>query len=151
MIMNDRAFKGLGDYAPVDDYVVLDLETTGLDPGKDSIIEMGAIKVSNGVQGEKYSQLVNPNISISSFITRLTGIDDQLVAQAPSIERALPQFLDFVSDSHVIGHNVNFDINFVYDKSMKMLHKPFTNNYSDTMMISRRMFPQEQHHRLVTL
>lgn len=95
--------------------------------------------------------LVNPGYEIDDFITELTGITNGMLASAPTIADVLPGFLTFVSDSVVIGHNVNFDINFIYDTCSSVLNKSFSNDFIDTMRLSRRLFPQEHHHRLCDL
>lgn len=74
-----------------------------------------------------------------------------MLAAAPKAREILPQFKDFISNSVLIGHNVNFDINFLYDNFDKYLSTPLLNNFIDTMRISRRLHPEERHHRLMDL
>ena len=130
------------------DYTLIDLETTDLSPRFGEIIELGAIKVRDNRIVEKYSQLVKPRSPISSFITELTGITNEMVKDQPFIEDCLQEYLDFIGDDLVVGHNVNFDINFIYDNSVDCYDKEFTNDFVDTMRLSRRMFKEEKHHRL---
>ena len=93
--------------------VALDIETTGLDPQTDSIIEIGATRFSaRRVEGE-WSTLVNPGRRIPPFITQLTGISDQMVNEAPPIRAVLSDLSDFVGDAVVLGHNVGFDLAFL--------------------------------------
>ncbi len=93
--------------------VSLDLETTGLDPKLDSIIEIGAVKFNgHRVEGE-YSTLINPRKPISTFITNLTGISNSMVQNAPLLVDAIPELVDFVGDAVVVGHNVGFDLGFL--------------------------------------
>ncbi len=93
--------------------VALDLETTGLDPQRDSIIEIGAVRMRDGQVVDEYSQLVSPDVPLPREITDITGIrPEQLVGQ-PAIEDVLPQIVHFVADAPVIGHNVNFDMDFL--------------------------------------
>lgn len=132
-------------------YTVVDLETTGLDPQWNDIIEFGAMRVVNGEVVEKYARLVNPGYEIDEFITELTGITNDMLSTAPGIEEVLPGFLAFVGDSIIVGHNVNFDVNFIFDNCTGVLKKPFTNDFIDTMRLSRRLFPEERHHRLCDL
>ena len=134
-----------------EDYVVLDLETTGLSADRCEIIELGAAKVRGHEVTRTYSLLVRPSAPINPFITQLTGISNYMVADAPPIEQALPDFLDFVGDGIVAGHNVTFDIRFLRAWSQRVLGCGFTNDYVDTMRLSRRLFPQERHHRLCDL
>ncbi len=93
--------------------VAFDLETTGLDPRRDAIIEIGAIRFNEKRVEDEFSMLVNPGRSIPSFITQLTGISNEMVRSAPNIHDVLPEFEAFVGDVPVIGHNVRFDLGFV--------------------------------------
>ena len=146
-----RSEKGKNMLDLLDSYTVIDLETTGLDPLYDSIIEFAAIRVEKGHIVDQYSSLVNPGYQIDGFITELTGITNEMLASAPSIESILPSFLDFVRADTILGHNVNFDINFLYTACERQLSKPFCNDFIDTMRFSRRLFPEERHHRLIDL
>ncbi len=133
------------------DYVVVDLETTGLDPSFDEIIEVAAVRVSGDEIVGEYTSLVKPEQELDPYITELTGITPEMLETAPSLSDVLPAFLDFIKDAIVVGHNVNFDINFIYDASMRLLKSPFKNDFVDTMRISRNLFPDEKHHRLCDL
>ncbi len=146
-----REEKGCSLFEIPADYTLLDLETTGLDPTWNEIIEIGAIKVRNHDIIDSFSQLVKPNIPIDDFISELTGITNEIVEDAPTIEDVLPIFLEFVGNDIVVGHNVNFDINFLYDNCLALLAHGFTNDYVDTMRLSRRLYPEEKHHRLIDL
>lgn len=148
---SNRPYKGRSLIKKLDTYVVLDLETTGLDPSWDNIIELAAIKFTNGYEEARFQSLVNPGGEIDSFITDLTGITNEMLMTAPSIQEILPEFIDFIGDRTVLGHNVNFDINFIYDNSMNVLGKPFRNDFVDTMRLSRRIFREHAHHRLSDL
>lgn len=133
-------------------YTIVDLETTGGSYVNDSIIEIGAIKVRDGKPVDEYSQLIKPKTPINGFITSLTGITNEMVANAPTIEEQLPVFLDFVGNDIIVGHNVNqFDINFLYEKCMAVLGKPFCNDFVDTLILSRRVYPKLENHKLETL
>ncbi|HWQ58381.1 MAG TPA: exonuclease domain-containing protein [Clostridia bacterium] len=133
------------------DYTALDVETTGLDAKWNAIIEFGAIRVRGGCIDERFSALVNPGYLLDPFITELTGITDDMLAFAPGIGEVLPGFLDFVGDDLVVGHNVMFDIGFISSACLAVLSKPFCNDFTDTMRLSRRLFPQHAHHRLTDL
>ena len=122
-----RENKGNSKIDLLNKYVVIDIETTGLDPQYDEIIELGALKIENGVIVDSFSKLIKPKTSISDFITQLTGISNSMVENAPSIEEELPNYLKFINEQNIVGHNVNFDINFIYDNLAKILNKPFTN------------------------
>ena len=93
--------------------VALDLETTGLEPDRDAIIEIGAVKFKGGRVEAEFSSLVNPNRKLTPFITRLTGITDSMLVNAPRLPALLPKLEAFVGDAPVVGHNVQFDLGFV--------------------------------------
>lgn len=147
-IYSERTHKGESIIDFPKDYVVIDLETTGLMPDFDEIIEIAALKVQDGKVTDKFQQLVKPDNEIGSFIEKLTGITNEMLESAPKINEVLPLFDKFVGDSTVVGHNVNFDVNFLYDNYMNVLEKPFSNNFIDTMRISRKIYPELSHHRL---
>ena len=130
------------------DYTVLDIETTGLSPRNNEIIELSALKIRNRKVNEEFSVLVNPGCHISSFITDLTGINDAMVKDALCIEDALNSFIGFIGKDKVVGHNVMFDLNFIKEKAMIHLHRKTWFPCLDTMKISRELFPSERHHRL---
>jgi len=93
--------------------VSLDLETTGLDQRSDMIIEIGAVKFRGNEEIEQFSALINPGRDIPPFISDLTGISNQDVADAPSIEAILPDLIEFLGDHPMVGHNVAFDAGFL--------------------------------------
>ena len=146
-----RENKGNSKIDLLNKYVVIDIETTGLDPQYDEIIELGALKIENGVIVDSFSKLIKPKTSISDFITQLTGISNSMVENAPSIEEELPNYLKFINEQNIVGHNVNFDINFIYDNLAKILNKPFTNDYIDTLRLSRKLYPDIKNHKLITV
>ncbi|MCL2227506.1 MAG: 3'-5' exonuclease, partial [Oscillospiraceae bacterium] len=141
--------KSLLDLA--ESFVVLDFETTGLDPMYDEIIEIGAIRVVAGKAENEYTTLIKPKSPIGSFITDLTGITNDMVKDAPVIESALPGLLEFIGNDVVVGHNTHFDINFLYDCCVKYLKIPFTNNLIDTMRIARNAFKDADGYRLADM
>lgn len=143
-----RKEKGKSLIAFPEKYVCLDLETTGLSPQYDEIIEICAIKIDNDKEIERFQTLVKPENEIDEYISELTGITNELVADAPYIKDVLPSLIDFLSDWVIVGHNINFDINFIYDNCLKHLNSHFKNNYIDTMRLSRKVVPELKHHRL---
>ena len=145
-----RENKGKSQLAFIDDYVVLDLETTGLDTTFDEIIEIAAIRVSNSVKVSELTTLVKPDNKIDGYIIQLTGITNEMVKDAPKIKEVFPDLIKFLGDSVVIAHNANFDINFLYDNNMQCIDEPFINDFIDTMRISRRLF-KDIRHRLIDL
>ena len=144
------------------EYVVIDVETTGLNPSYDFIIELSAVKIKNNAIIDTFSTLVKPDEAlyedeysneyfVDDFITELTGITDEMLENAPYISDVLEQFLSFVGDSIIVGHNVNFDINFIYDDVDRILDKDFSNDFCDLLRISRKIFPDFENHKLSTL
>lgn len=95
-------------------YVVYDIETTGFSQTYDRIIEIAAVKVYQGGIIETYETFINPKMHISDKITGLTSITDEMVADAPTIEEELPNFLEFCKDSILVAHNAKFDVGFIY-------------------------------------
>ncbi len=148
---NIRQDKGLSKIELLKDYVVLDIETTGLDPYFDEIIEIGALKIINGKIVDKFSQLIKPSQPISAFISELTGITNDMVTNEPTINEVLPKFVNFVSNMNIVGHNVHFDINFIYDNMVLFLNKSFKNNFIDTLKLSRKLFRNLENHKLNTV
>lgn len=96
-----------------DNYVAVDIETTGLKPKTDRIIEIGAVLVQNGVIVDKKDWLVNPKCRLSEFVTSLTGIDDAMLKNAPAIEDVIPQFVDFCREDVLLGHHIITDFSFL--------------------------------------
>ena len=116
----ERAGKGNSIIAFPKDYVVVDIETTGLSPEWDDIIEIGAIRYSNDVEVDRFQSLVQPEpyadgTFVDDFITELTGITNAMLAQAPKTDEVIKEFADYLGNDVLIGYNVGFDINFLYD------------------------------------
>ncbi len=146
-----RLEKGESTLRLADSYTVIDIETTGLSPSFDDIIELSALRVENCAVVSEFSELINPGYQISDFITSLTGITNDMLKDCPKIEDVLPRFLDFLGDDLIVGHNVNFDINFIYDNSESILQKAFSNDFVDTMRLGRRLIDGLDHYRLQDL
>lgn len=134
-----------------DDCCVIDIETTGLNSKADAIIELGAIRVRGREIVETYSVLIKPPFDIPSEISQLTGITNDMVKNAPSIEDVLEGFLDFAGDDILVAHNANFDINFIYDNVSTITGDSFNNDFVDTLRIARKVLPALRHHRLSDL
>ena len=94
-------------------YVCFDLETTGLDPLYNEIIEIGALKVRDGKVAERFMEFIHPQEEISQMITNLTGITNEMVANARPANAVISDFLEFCEDDVLIGHNVGFDYSFM--------------------------------------
>ena len=132
------------------DYTVIDLETTGLSPRCDEIIELAAIRVRDGIIQDSYQQLVKPKVGISDFISSITNITNEMVADAPNIEDALLGYLNFIGSDIVVGHNVCFDVNFLFDNCASLFGRAFTNNYVNTVRVAKRLLDLP-HYRLSDL
>lgn len=141
--------KNRGKYVKklIDDYCVLDIETTGLSWQSDHIIEIGIIKVRNRKIIDQYGQLLNPNQRISHFITQLTGIDNHMVSGMPTIYDVIDEVNDFIGNDIIIGHNTAFDLNFIANH----FNQDIQNEYMDTLQFSRKVYPHMRHHRLTDM
>ena len=124
-----------------DTYVVFDLETTGFSSKNDKIIEIGAVKIQNGVIIDNFSEFVNPRRPIPYNITELTGINDDMVRDAQAIEEILPRFIEFIGDSVVVAHNAGFDCSFI-SKNCNDLGLAFTPTVVDTVPLCRFLYPE---------
>jgi DNA polymerase-3 subunit epsilon len=133
------------------DFVVVDIETTGLKPEIDEIIEIGAIKVKNMEIIDTFQTLIKPRFLIPIFITNLTGISNKMVADSPSISEVLPVFMNFVDEQVLVGHNVNFDLNFIYKALMREFNIPLANDFVDTLRIAKRKLKNVSNYKLETL
>lgn len=129
------------------DYVALDLETTGLRPSEDRILEIGAIKVRNGEICERYSTLVDPGMPISPRIQELTGIDDAMAAAGKDSAAAVRELVAFCEDLPLLGHNILFDYSFIKRNAVN-LGLPFEKQGIDTLKIARALLPDLEHKNL---
>ncbi len=130
-----------------DDFVVFDIETTGFSPIKNRIIEIGAVKVSQGKICDRFSCFVNPHTAIPFEIERLTGINDEMVADAEDIEVVLPKFLAFCEGCVLVAHNASFDMSFIKE-NMKCQEIEREVTYIDTVAISRALLTDLGKHTL---
>ena len=151
-----RESKGRSIVAFPDTYCVIDVETTGRSPQWDHIIEVAALKISDGQEVGRFSSLIQPpsmpgGTYVDDFIAALTGITDEMLESAPFAPDVLAEFASFVGDVPVVGHYVGFDINFLYDSFDRYLDRPFSNDYVDTLRIARKLHPEMSHHRLADL
>lgn len=146
-----RPCKGSNLLEAYDTYVAIDIETTGLSPFDDEIIEIGAVLIDNGIVVDSLETLINPGVPIPPKISQLTGITTLMVASAPSPEVALGDFVDFIGNYPLVGHNVNFDVNFLYDKAYLYLHHAIKNDFVDTLRLARRAVHGLPDHKLGTL
>ena len=121
----------------IKDYICLDLETTGLNPKTDKIIEIGVVKVRDGEITERFSKMVNPGRLLEPRITEITGIVDKDLEDAGFIWEILPEFLQFIGEDILLGHCVLFDYSFV-KKAAVNLNQSFEHTGIDTLKIARK-------------
>ncbi len=133
-----------------DTYVVVDLETTGLQPARDRILEIGAWKVINGKLAEKFCEYVNPQMEISERIQELTGISNEMVQGARTMNQVFPEFVSFCDGMDLLGHNILFDYSFLKQQAVKM-RIPFEKNGIDTLKIARALLPELESRSLGSL
>lgn len=134
------------------EYVVIDVETTGLSPDRDDIIEIGALRVANDNVEDKFHSLIKINGKLPQTIVRVTGItDDMLINEGRSLEEVLPEFLNFVQDSPVIAHNGDFDYAFLRMACSKLGLPLFSNRRLDTLVLAKRLVSNVPNYKLETL
>ncbi len=132
-------------------YVIFDLETTGLSCRYNRIIEFGAVKVENGVITKQIDILINPEIHIPEKITSITSITDEMVENQPTIKEVMPQILDFIGDAILVSHNASFDVSYLQENLKNLGYPQLTNGIVDTLALSRYLFPDSRRHSLGAL
>lgn len=146
-----RVHKGSSlEYLP-DNYCCIDVETTGYMLGYDEIIEFCGVKVRKGSITETYSTLIKPLNPVDEFITELTGITNDMLDNQPCMEDVANDIYNYLADETLLGHNVHFDINFLYDTFEGILNKPLKNDFVDLLRFSRRIFKDFENHKLATI
>ena len=136
-----------GTKAMIDSYVALDIETTGLNPAADRIIEIGMARVCNGNVTDTYSTLVNPGIKISDRIIELTHIHNEELTDKPRINELIEDVIQFIGDYPILGHNVIFDYSFL-KKAAVNNNLVFPSAGIDTLKMARRILPELEHKKL---
>ena len=139
------------------DYTVVDIETTGYDQRYDKIIEVGCIKYRAGKETARYSTLIKPPKNnagnyVDGYIENLTGITNEMLNSAPTFDNVAKDLWQFIEGELLVGHNVNFDINFLYD-TFSSFNSTWVlgNDFVDTLRIARRVLPELKNHRLEDL
>lgn len=122
----------------IDDFVALDIETTGLSVIYNEIINIGAIRFRNNKPIDKIDIFIKPKKPIPRFITSLTGITNDMVKNAPGLDEVLPILIDFLGNDIILGHNVGFDIRFINHAMEQYGYSNFITTYLDTMCMARR-------------
>ncbi len=132
-------------------FTVFDIETTGLKHDKNEIIEIGAVRLENGVVTSRFQSYVNDGETIPKKITELTGISEEMIAGAPSSRLVLQEFRDFAEGTTLVAHNASFDIGFITHHGARF-GITFPMPYADTLMLSRYLLHDElQNHKLDTI
>ncbi|WDA46533.1 PolC-type DNA polymerase III [Fusobacterium nucleatum] len=124
-----------------EEFVVFDIETTGLNSHTNEIIEIGAVKIKSGRIVDRYSQLINPGRPIPYHITEITSITDEQVANEPKIDKVIGKFVDFVGDAVLVAHNAPFDMGFIKRDIKKYLNIDYQCSVIDTLQMARDLFP----------
>ena len=137
-VEHEKFIKYSGTTQRPEDFVVFDLETTGLNSSNDEIIEIGAIKFLEGFPEEVFHTYIKPTRKISKRITNINGITNEMVEEAPSIEEVLPKFIEFVEDKVLIAHNAPFDMKFILENLYRYGYKKLKNKVIDTLKLSRQ-------------
>lgn len=122
-------------------FVVVDVETTGLNPIEDRITEIAMMKMKNGVLLDEFSTLVNPLVTIPAQITDLTGIDNLMVQDAPPAREVVPSMVEFLGNSIFVAHNASFDWGFVYNTTLRERGIELCNPQLCTVKLSRKILP----------
>lgn len=148
--MNIRKNKGNSLLEFTDNYTVLNVYTTDFDYFYGKIIKIHAKKYRNFKLVSEYDQLINPGEKINSFISEKTGITNKMVKRMPTIDLITHDFLRFIEGEILVGHNINFDINFLYD-SFSQSNLFITNDYIDTLRLARIIVNNSPDHQLLTL
>ena len=132
------------------EYIVLDIETTGLSFRTEKITEIGAVKVKDGEIVDKFECFVNPEIPIPQRVVELTNITDEMVKDAETIDKVMPKFLEFIGNLKLVAHNADFDIGFLKYNAENLGYK-MDNEYIDSLALSRQLYPEFKRHKLGNL
>ncbi len=142
----------LNDYHNLE-IVFLDIETTGLNPTKDEIIEIGAVKIKNGIKIDEFQSLIKCSTPVCAEVTALNGLTNEMLEKdGIPIREALEKFLNFIGDRKIIGHNIiEFDLKFINNYLKKILQVTLTNPVEDTLKMARVMLKKANDYKLVTI
>lgn len=129
-------------------FAAVDVETTGLDPGSDRIVEIGVVKFRNGRKISSRSWLVNPGIPIPPSAVKIHGITTEMVRKSPGFEKVLPEFVAFVGESVILAHNARYDVSFFDSEIKRACLTPPQNHVVDTLPVFRQWFPRASRHTM---
>lgn len=137
--------------AAPNNYIVFDIETTGLNHIENDILEIGAIKYNNGVENERFHTYIKNDKPIPQFITNLNGISNETIKDAPLIRTALRSFLNFIGDYTLIAFNSDFDMSFMQYNYQKKLNTSINNDVIDALPLAREYLRELPNKKLVTI
>ncbi len=131
--------------------VVLDFETTGLSPNQgDRAIEIGAVKLENGMIVDRFQCLINPGFRVSSFIESYTGISNNMLVNAAGCDEVMNSFADFIQGCNLVAHNASFDKRFL-DAELSMIQRNYEGDFACSLLVSRRLTQDAPSHKLADL
>ncbi len=135
-------------YSSAKSVIVLDFETTGLSPNMgDRAIEIGAVKLIDGVVQDTFQQLMNPGFRVSGFIANYTGISNAMLSNARSCEEVMAEFAEFIGDDNLVAHNASFDKRFL-DAELQRVGAHYSGQFACSMLIARRLIQDSPTHKL---
>ena len=131
--------------------IILDFETTGLSPDNgDRAIEIGAVKLVNGVVTDHFQELMNPGCRVSYFIEDYTGITNRMLSKAAPCNEVMERFADFIQGQNLVAHNASFDKRFL-DSELKRISRGYQGQFACSLLLSRRLYQTASNHKLGTL
>ena len=131
--------------------IVLDTETTGLDYTKERMVEFAAVRLENGKIKDEFQTLINPQQHIRKSSIAIHGITQDMVADAPTEEEAMPKILEFIGDYPIVAHNAIFDYTFLNEASLRTTGKELTNTRIDSQQMFKEVYPDLESHGLEAL
>jgi DNA polymerase-3 subunit epsilon len=131
--------------------IILDFETTGLSPDNgDRAIEIGAVKLDNGVVTARFQELMNPGRPVSYFIEDYTGITNKMLSKAAPCNEVMDRFAEFIEGQNLVAHNASFDKRFL-DSELKRISSGYDGQFACSLLLSRRLYQAAPNHKLGTL
>ena len=147
-VKTQKVGKQFNKMAKLPNYVVIDVETTGLNPSKNKIIELSAIRYELGTPVSAFTTYINPCCNIPAKASEINGIKDDDIKNAPTIEQVSKSFLDFVGNSSVVGYNVSFDLLFLYSAGIDLIT---SRKIYDVLELARKAWKDEDSYKLVDI
>ena len=138
LLANGPPQSGTG---PLEEFVVVDVETTGLQPSRQRIIEIAIVRFSGGIATNRWESLCQPGRRVPAYIVKLTGIDDDLLEHAPSFEEIAGTAVELLAGAVIVGHNVDFDLRFLNEELKRIGQPPLVNDQIDTLALASRLLP----------